>query len=104
MGRRTEKGSCSAAMTATKLASNKKTKSRLKATKDLEGLTTAHVAFESVTGSECRIWWEENPPDHVTKESLRRAQVDHVVQMPTFNIKEFEPILRTIVSGYNPHE
>lgn len=32
------------------------------------------------------------------KESLRRAQVDHAMQMPTFNIKEFKP------SGYNPHE
>lgn len=76
--------------TATELASNKKTKSRPKTPKDSEGLTAANVAFESVTGSECRTWWEENPPNHVTKES---AQVDHVVQMPTFNIKEFEPVL-----------
>lgn len=40
----------------------------------------------------------------MTKESVRRAQVDHAIQMPTFNIKEFEPVLRTMVLGYNPQE
>lgn len=91
-------------MIATEPASSRKTRSRPKTTKDPEELTTANVAFESVTGSECRTWWEENPPDHVMKESLKKAQVDHAMQMPIFNIKEFEPVLWTMVSGYNPHE
>lgn len=63
-----------------------------------------NVAFESVTGSECRTWWEETFPDHVIKDSLRKAQVDHAIQMPTFNIKDFEPVLWTMVSRYNPQE
>lgn len=40
----------------------------------------------------------------MTKDSLRKAQVDHAIQMPTFSIKDFEPILRTMVPGYNPQE
>ncbi|XP_057855203.2 uncharacterized protein LOC131064892 [Cryptomeria japonica] len=103
-GRRIEQGSCSAAMTATEPTSSKKTRNGPKVQKDSEGIMAANVAFESMTGSECRNWWEETPLDHVTKDSLRRAQVDHAIQMPTFNIKEFEPILRTMVSGYNPQE
>lgn len=69
--------------------------------KDPEGITAENVAFESVTGSECRTWWEETSPDHVIKESLRETQVDHAIQMSTFNIKDFEPVLWTMVCRDN---
>lgn len=66
-----------------------------------EKVTVESLAFESVTGSECRSWWDETPPDHALKNSLRKAEVDHAIQMPTFNIKYFEPVLRTMVAGYD---
>lgn len=44
-----------------------------------EKVTVETLAFESVTGSECRSWWDETPPDHALKNSVTKAEVDHAI-------------------------
>ena len=38
-----------------------------------------NVAFEGLTGLECRKWWNENLDDDLVKASIRKAQVEWAI-------------------------
>ena len=45
-------------------------------------------------------WWQETPDDHPIKASIRRAQVEWAIQMPTFCIRDNEGCLRAMIETY----
>ena len=62
--------------------------------------TVETITFESVLGSECRTWWEQAEANHPLKKALCTAKVDKIIFMPIFELKEFEPILRNLITRY----
>ena len=64
-------------------------------------ITVENITFESVMGSECRTWWEKAEADHPLKKALCTVEVDKIIFMPIFELKEFEPILWNLIIGYD---
>ena len=64
-------------------------------------MTTSNISFESVLGSECRAWWEKSNADHPLRKALVMAKVDKIIFMPIFDLHEFEPIPRDLITGYD---
>ena len=52
---------------------------------------------------DCRKWWEEQLDTHLVKESIRKAQVERVIRLPLFCIRDFEGVLRSMIKAYDRH-
>ena len=77
-------------------------KKKMKQAKQLTDFPTMQtITFEGLNGAECRKWWQETPDNHHVKASIRKAQVEWVVQMPVFCIREYEGFLRIMIETYD---
>lgn len=67
-------------------------------------VTADTILFEGLLGTVCRQWWENatSPSNIEVKIELTKARVHDAIQMPIFNIKEFEPCLRQMIKTYDP--
>ena len=63
--------------------------------------TAQNVAFEGLNGAECRKWWQETPDNHLVKASIQKAQVERVIQMPIFCIRDYEGLLHIMIEMYD---
>ena len=70
-------------------------------TKLSQKINTSSISFESVLGSECRAWCEKSAANHPLRKALVTAEVDKIIFMPIFDLHEFEPILRDLITGYD---
>ena len=77
-------------------------KKKVKQTEQLTDLPMVQtITFEGLNGAECRKWWQETPDNHQVKASIRKAQVEWVVQMPVFCIRDYEGFLLIMIETYD---
>ena len=55
----------------------------------MDNPTVQNVSFEGLNGAECNKWWQETPDNHLVKASIRKAQVEWVIQMHVFCIRDY---------------
>lgn len=63
--------------------------------------TTQNVAIEGLNGAECWKWWQETLDNHHVKANIRKAQVEWVIQMPVFCIRDYEGFLCIMIEMYD---